>query len=79
MLADIYIKNNELDNALELMIKDFEVTSDTKSNDINISILERIIYVYITKQFFQSALTYALLKKKYFCLLTKLCTLLLTT
>lgn len=66
ILADIYIDKGNLDSALELMLKDYNELESSMFTDVHIMILERIIYVYITKQYYPSALRYAQEKRNYF-------------
>lgn len=66
ILADIYINKSDLDCALDLMLKDYNELENDKFTDVHIMILERIIYVYITKQYYPSALRYAQEKRNYF-------------
>ena len=66
ILADIYINKADLDSALDLMLKDYNELESGKFTDVHIMILERIIYVYITKQYYPSALRYAQEKRNYF-------------
>jgi len=65
LLCDIYINCNQLDDALNLALKDYDEIDKDKFTDIHIMILDRVIYVYITKQFYQSALRYTTEKKLY--------------
>ena len=65
-LADIYINLMNLDDALSIMLKDYDEIDDKQYSDIYISILDRIIYIYITKQYYQTALRFANEKRKYF-------------
>lgn len=66
VLADIYINSYRLDEALKIMLKNHDELSKDNFNYLHIMILERIIYVYIIKQYYQTALHYAEEKKKYF-------------
>lgn len=65
LLIDIYIQYEMMDEALALLNKDFVDFDATTFQNIYVSFLERIIYVYIQKRNYLVAQHYVFEKRKY--------------
>ena len=64
-IIEIYIANEKLDAALEMALELFSKISLLTYPDIYKSLIDNIIYIYITKQYYQQAHTFCLMKKEY--------------
>lgn len=62
---DIYINENLLDDALNITLRNFNDLDKSLYSNIYVSVLERLIYIFITKRNFQSAFKYANEKQNY--------------
>ena len=63
LIIDIYINENLLDEALNTAMKSLNNIDEIVFKKLYISLLERIIYIYIQKKNFKSAYRYAFLKR----------------
>lgn len=65
LIVDIYIDNNEYDEAINILNKDISNFDSITFKNIYVSYLERIIYLYIKKRNFRVAYRYVFEKRKY--------------
>ncbi len=65
LLIDLYINENLLDDALNVATKAISTIDTLTFKNIYISILERLIYIYIQKKNFKSAYRYAFMKRNH--------------
>ena len=65
LIADIYLEHNNYQEALKLLSEDVKNIDKSLFENLYISILDRILYIYITKKNFRLAYHYAMKKNKY--------------
>ncbi len=65
LISDIYIEHGNFEEALNIILKDIRNVDKSVFQKIYISLLDRLIYIYITKRNYQVALRYAREKELY--------------
>lgn len=65
LIADIYLEHNNFEEPLKLLSQDIKKIDKTVFENLYISILDRVLYIYITRKNFRLAYHYAIQKIKY--------------
>ena len=62
LIVDVYLEHNNLDEALKILIEDYKTIDKNVYISAYLSLLDRILYIYITKRNYRLAYKYASLK-----------------
>lgn len=65
LLSDVYLEHKSFEEPLKLLLNDFNKIDPSIYTKIYVEIVNRILYIYITKQNYHLALKYASIKEKY--------------
>ena len=65
LISDVYLEHKSFEEPLKLLLSDFKIIDPTLYSKIYVEVVERILYIYITRQNYRLALKYASIKEKY--------------
>ena len=65
LISDVYLEHKSFEEPLKLLLNDFKTIDPSMFSKIYVNIIERILYIYITKQNYHLALKYASIKEQY--------------